>query len=409
MNIKEGAVVYEDCAIDISVNEEGGSVAFATDGVDIEYTLKSGSLPAGLTLNADGTLSGTATAVDSVTVVITASAPDCAPADANVTINVILPRLIFEGTTLPNGRVDQFYGEQLPSAEGAEDVTYSLKEGSALPAGLSVGQNGYVEGTPTERATRVKFTVVAAAEGYTSAEAEFTITILPAEEVDVEGVIDFEAKSLKVGYVGESYEAKGGVANAYADNYASVTYALAEGSTLPEGFVIMPNGDLRCDDGAKTAGTFKFNVTASAEQCESVTVEFTLEIAPAKLRYGGRTLTDGMVGTQYTDNIGTASAPDGAQPEITYTVKEGNQLPAGLTLSADGIISGTPTKAVKENMFSVTASAEGYTSVDAYFYIHIDQQIVTVTNGIFEAEYIDLDGFVGEGWSGSACPMKAQW
>lgn len=403
LNIKAGAVSFEDGTVEITVNEPSTqTLAFATDGVDIKYTIKSGTLPAGLSLAEDGKITGTATTVGSGSIVVTASAADCTSADATVTINVIYPKLAFEGQTLANGRAKEFYGAQLPSATGADNVTYTLKEGSTLPEGLTLTESGYIQGTPLERTTRLKFTVVASAEGYTSAEAEFTLTILAAAQVDDEGTISYTAKTIKTAYVGETYMASGAVKNASADNYASVTYELASDSSLPEGFVLSPNGDLRCDNGALTAGTFKFKVTASAEKCSSVTVEFTLVIEPAKLTFSGKTLESATVGTAYSANIAQASAPNSAAAQITYTVKSGNTLPAGLTLSADGVLTGTPEKSVKSARFSVTASAEGFTAADAYFYIRINEKVTVVTDGKFEAEYLNFDGFVGEGWSGTA-------
>lgn len=402
LSVKSGAVKFENQTIEIIVNEQSAQKMTATDGVNIKYRVKSGSLPTGLNIEEDGTITGKASSLGSAKVTVTASATDCASADAEITINVINPRLMFEGSTLKNGRAKQFYGEQLPAATGAENVRYKLKDGSTLPAGLSLGENGYIQGTPTERATRVKFTVVATAEGFTSAEAEFTLTILAAQTVDDSGNIKYESKAIKTAYVGEKYNASGAVAGASADNYAAITYTLSADATLPEGFTITPNGDLRCDAGAKTAGVFKFKVTASAEKCASVTVEFTLEIAPAKLIFAGNRVDEAIVGTEYAADLAVATKPGSNGVGITYKVKDGNALPSGLTLSADGKLSGTPTKSVKNARFAVTANADGYTSADAYFYIRINEKIMTVSDGKFEAEYIDLDNFVGEGWSGTA-------
>lgn len=401
-SVKEGALRFDDQEVEITVNEPCNQKLIAKDGINIRYQIKSGSLPDGITLNEDGTFKGTATAVGNYRLKVTVTAKDCVSAEAEITINVILPKLGFEGKTLKNGRVNQFYGEQLPVATGSENVTYALKEGSTLPKGLTLSESGYLQGTPSERATRAKFTVVVSAKGFTSAEAEFTLTVLAAMNVDNEGTIIYEAKPLKTAYVGEKYSAAGGVAGASADNYATITYELAENSSLPEGFEITPNGDLRCDAGAKTAGTFKFQVKASAEKCQSVTAQFTLEIAPTKLTFNGAKIQTGMVGSQYSESLATAKKPGSDGNGITYTVKSGNGLPNGLSLSSDGKLTGTPTKAVKNARFAITASAEGYTSVDAYFYLRINEKITTVTDGRFEAEYIDLDNFVGEGWSGTA-------
>lgn len=90
LNIKEGALSYENKTVEVAVNVPSTeTLAFATGGVNVKYTIKSGTLPAGLTLAEDGKITGTATAIGSSEIVVTASAKDCASADATITVNVV--------------------------------------------------------------------------------------------------------------------------------------------------------------------------------------------------------------------------------------------------------------------------------------------------------------------------------
>ncbi|MCL2833910.1 MAG: putative Ig domain-containing protein [Treponema sp.] len=88
------------------------------------------------------------------------------------------------------------------------------------------------------------------------------------------------------------------------------------------------------------------------------------------LTYTGSTLSDGKVGQSYSVSIGTADLPENAEPvSISYALTSGS-LPAGLTLSSGGLLSGTPTSAGTKS-FTVRASAEGCNSKSASFTLKI--------------------------------------
>jgi len=74
-------------------------------------------------------------------------------------------------------------------------------------------------------------------------------------------------------------------------------------------------------------------------------------------------LAHGMVGTDYSVTIAAGNSP------TAFTVSSGN-LPEGLNIGNDGVISGTPTTAGTSN-FSVTASNEAGTSAPVAFSIEI--------------------------------------
>jgi len=80
----------------------------------------------------------------------------------------------------------------------------------------------------------------------------------------------------------------------------------------------------------------------------SIAVYIPPEIAISALKAPGE-LPDAVVNNEYSVTL-TASG-DGT---VTWTIESGD-LPAGLTLSADGTISGTPTE---EGLFSVVLKAE---------------------------------------------------
>ena len=101
-------------------------------------------------------------------------------------------------TSLPNGEVDTTYNQTL-GATGSETITWSLADGSSLPAGLSLDENtGKIYGTPTT-AEESTFTVTAT-NAYGSASREFTLTISAPTTIPVTGVtLNKTALSLTVG------------------------------------------------------------------------------------------------------------------------------------------------------------------------------------------------------------------
>ena len=127
---------------------------------------------------------------------------------------------------------------------------------------------------------------------------------------------------------------------------------------------------------------------------------------PAALSYTGQTLTAGTVGEDYTASVATASgAAEGA--EITYALKDGSTLPAGLTLSAAGEISGTPTASADGHKFTVVASSDGATSAEAEFTLTVSAAPVEIDGYVMEAEYADLSDALTSAGSYSPMPFRS--
>jgi len=119
------------------------------------FTLLSGSLPPGLSLSSNGTLSGTATAAGSFTFSIQAQdstgGGSGGPYTGSHSFSVIIaaPSIVVEPGALPNATVGASYSETVSASGGSGTYTYAVT-GGALPAGLSLNSaTGALTGTAT--------------------------------------------------------------------------------------------------------------------------------------------------------------------------------------------------------------------------------------------------------------------
>jgi hypothetical protein len=141
---------------------------------EVTYTLKSGStLPNGLVLGESGYIVGKP--METVTdfeFTVVASAPYAADVEATFKISI---GIVFDNNVLADGKEGTEYFGAV-SANGAGGIKYSLAEGSKLPEGLELSENGEFSGTPTVPGT-YHFTVVAEADGKIGDEIEFTLFV----------------------------------------------------------------------------------------------------------------------------------------------------------------------------------------------------------------------------------------
>lgn len=118
------------------------------------WTVKSGSLPAGLSLSTAGAISGTPTAAGASTFVAQVTdSKSASAASGNLSIAISGGMLTITTTTAPTGTVGTAYNFQLAATGGVPPYTWAVASGSSLPAGLSLSSAGVVSGTPTAAGT----------------------------------------------------------------------------------------------------------------------------------------------------------------------------------------------------------------------------------------------------------------
>jgi large repetitive protein len=123
------------------------------------WSLQSGSLPAGMTLNSSGLLSGTPTAVGDFTFVVKVS-DGSRSATQTYTLSVVNP-LEVTARVVPAAEVSRVFRLQLSATGGRPSYAWALAPGVTLPAGLALDPaSGVVSGVPAVEGTfPVKVTV----------------------------------------------------------------------------------------------------------------------------------------------------------------------------------------------------------------------------------------------------------
>jgi hypothetical protein len=154
------------------------SQTLATTGglAPFTWSITSGSLPAGLTLNANtGVISGTPTTAGSSSFTVQSTDAKSAAATKVLTITVYLPVSI-STMSLPDDFIGAAYNPSLAVSGGKAPYAWSIATGT-LPAGLTLdGSAGTISGTPTVAGTSA-FTLRVSDSNGTMATALLSINV----------------------------------------------------------------------------------------------------------------------------------------------------------------------------------------------------------------------------------------
>lgn len=234
-------------------------------------------------------------------------------------------------TTMPNGTVGVAYSQAMTTSGGTPSYTWSISAGT-LPAGLTLAPaTGVISGTPTAAGTSTfTVTVTDSATPPLTGSRTYTITIQPSAALTI------TTTSLPAATVGVAYSqtlaATGGT--------PPYGWSISAGA-LPAGLVLDgPTGVISGTPTTAETANFTVMVTdssvpvaATATQALSITVS----AAGGALTITTTTLPDAAFGTAYSQTL----VATGGTPPYSWSISAG-ALPTGITLSAAGVLSGTP-------------------------------------------------------------------
>jgi hypothetical protein len=243
------AAGYVSSSYSQSLAATGGS------GAGYSWSVKSGTLPAGITFSAAGVLSGkpTATGAFAVTFQVKDSLLHVATAALTLTI---YPALAVKTTALAESYVASPYSVALAAAGGSgTGLSWSLASGS-LPNGLALSAAGAISGQPTLAGSST-FSVAVKDSAGNKATASLTLVVGPQ-------LVISSAGPLPVGYATKTYSftftAGGGSGKGYVWTTKSV---------LPQNMVLSTAGVLSGATPAADTVTITVTVTDSAKNTAS--------------------------------------------------------------------------------------------------------------------------------------------
>ncbi|HUA79618.1 MAG TPA: putative Ig domain-containing protein [Dyella sp.] len=337
----------------------------ATGGNGGPYTfvIDSGVLPAGLSDNTTGLISGTPT--ESGTFTFTESASDGAGHAGQQTITLTIGGGVISVSpgSLPSATAYQVYSQTLAASGGTGPYTFAQVPGTAPPSGITIGSSGTIAGTATALGT-TNFSVEVSDSAGNSAQVSYSLQV-------VAPTITITPSTLPNGDQGVTYPSQTLAANGGTAPY---TYAITSGAP-PGGLTINANSGLF--SGTPTAsGTFTFTVIATdLHGFTSNPGNYSITIAPP-LTWTPANPSSGTVGVSYSAALGAASG--GASPYV-YSLNSG-ALPAGLSLNtATGAITGTPTAGGTFNPSFKVTDANGVTQTSSALTLTINAPTLIVT------------------------------
>jgi len=307
------------------------------------WSLKSGSLPAGLTLNSGGQISGVPpqTGTYSFTAQVQDSSSPRQTASQFLIVTVVAvytassTPVSVTTTRLTTGSVGITYNTTLAASGGTSPYFWAIGSG-ALPPGLSLNSStGQISGTPTLSGT-ASFIVQVTDSSSTPQTASQALSITVTATVTP---LSITTSSIASAQQGTAYSAT------LAASGGTTPYSWSiKAGTLPAGLILNSSGQI--SGTPSMSGTFSFTamVTDStmptpltAAKVFSITV--TAAVTPVQITT--TSIPAGQVAVVYSRMLG---ATGGTTP-YNWSMSSG-ALPAGLTLSAStGTISGVPTTA----------------------------------------------------------------
>jgi uncharacterized protein YhjY with autotransporter beta-barrel domain len=322
------------------------------------FALIAGALPNGLSLGAGGGITGTPTVAGAFNFTLRATDSVNNVGSQAFTVNIGANILTVTPPTLPNGTRNVAYSQNFGATGGTGTYTFARTSG-ALPPGMSLTNAGLLSGTPTSSGT-FNFDIQATDTNFNTGTTSYALVINPAP-------LTINPPTLPAGTAGTAYNSAV-VASGGNGNYS---YTVLSGA-LPTGLTLGAGGAIT---GTPTVpGSYAFTIQATDTSPNTGTRNYTIDIGTANsLTLAPTTLPNGTNGTAYNQTV-TAS---GAVGSVSFALVSG-ALPAGLSISSGGVISGTPNGSGLST-FTVGATDSAGNTGSQLYNVNIGTSALTVT------------------------------
>ncbi|MGH7951281.1 MAG: putative Ig domain-containing protein [Limisphaerales bacterium] len=243
-------------------------------------------------------------------------------------------------TSLPDGTNGVYYYQSLGASSCSGNITWSINSGS-LPSNFTLDQVGELFGTPNSSGT-YNFTVHADDGNGHTADQPLSLYIAPAAPG-----LQITTTSLPNGsegvYYSQTLQASGG----------QTPYTWSLNGNTPFGLTLSSDGILSGTPNSDGTNTFTVFVTDSNGDSTFTNLTLAVNPAPGPLQITTTFLPNGTNGDFYTFTFQAS----GGTPPYSWSIPDYSAgLPPNLTLSANGVLSGTPSTSVGYYYFDVVVT-----------------------------------------------------
>jgi len=381
INVNQAPAITSAASATFTVGTAGNFAVTGTGFPAPTFSVTAGTLPSGVTLASNGTLSGTPAAGTGGTHAVTITGSNGTAPDATQAFTLTVD----EAPTITSTNATSFF-EGTPGTFAVTATGYpvaSFSETGALPSGVTLASNGTLSGTPAA-STSGSYPITITANNGVSPNATQSFTLTVSTTPIAPAITSANSTTFTVGTLGTF--AVTGTGN------PSPTFAVTAG-TLPSGVTLASNGTLSGTPAAGTGGTHVVTITAHNGVGSDATQSFTLTVDEAP----GITSANSV-----TFKVGTAGTfPVTATGYPAPTFAETGALPSGVTLATNGTLAGTPAAGTGGTYaITITASNGIGTAATQAFTLTVDQPpaITSANSATFTNGSVSLFNVTGTGF-----------
>ena len=316
---------------------------------------------------------------------------DSVPPDTSTPLNVTT------NVTLPFGNVDAPYTQTLAASGGTGAFTWTLQAFNYLPPGLTLSSIGTISGTPAATG-QFSFAVIVSDTASHMLSRTFFLSIYPA------GVTPPLFLNIGPNFGTRSF----GTFNLQLTTTGGrppYHYSLTPGATVVPGMRVQDGQPLPIGFTATggylgvltTPGVFNTSIRVTDSVGSRFDRAITFTVSPLQI-LSQSSVPKATVNTPYSFTM----TPYGGSGTYTWSA---TNLPAGITMSASGLLAGTPTSS--GNFFpSVTLTDTASNTLTSSFTLTVDPFAIT-TNGVLPSAVVGVP--YSQTLSAPNCSSSCTW